>query len=242
MQAIFRSACFALAAVAVAMSFAGSGELATFQQQVEPEGAVLTSSDLDRLMVEVDVVATRPTVPGYDRECGAAAACVFGQAWSDAHAGYGGHNGCDTRNDVLSDQLDDAEFKADTNDCVVTSGLLKEPYTGQSVEFSREDAQAVQIDHVYPLSTAWHMGAHAWDEQKRVDFANDQDLNLLAVDGPANASKGDRGPGEWMPINRAYACEYVTRYLQVAVSYGLAITEDDHAAAAAARPTCSSEE
>jgi len=49
-----------------------------------------------------------------------------------------------------------------------------------------------------------------------IDFADDQAADLLAVDGPANASKNDSGPGEWMPLNRSYRGTYVLRYLQVA--------------------------
>ena len=78
-------------------------------------------------------------------------------------------------------------------------------------------AAKVQIDHIYQLAQAWDMGAARWPKQRRVDFANDQAANLLAVDGPANASKNDDGPGEWMPINRGYRCTLL-RYLQVARS------------------------
>ncbi|WP_405064930.1 HNH endonuclease family protein [Kribbella sp. NBC_01510] len=76
----------------------------------------------------------------------------------------------------------------------------------------------MHIDHIYQLALAWDMGAARWPKQRRVDFANDQAANLLAVDGPANASKNDDGPGEWMPMNRGYPCTYVLRYLQVARS------------------------
>ncbi|MEU4392649.1 DUF1524 domain-containing protein [Kribbella sp. NPDC023855] len=71
------------------------------------------------------------------------------------------------------------------------------------------------------------MGAAKWSQQRRVDFANDEAMNLIAADGPANASKGDSGPGEWMPINRAYRCTYVLRYLQVARKWSLPITAAD---------------
>ncbi|MQA06533.1 MAG: DUF1524 domain-containing protein [Streptosporangiales bacterium] len=73
----------------------------------------------------------------------------------------------------------------------------------------------VQIDHVYPLAQAWDMGAHRWPLPRRVQFANDLD-NLRAVDGSANMSKSDSGPGEWMPDNRDYHCRYAADYLTVA--------------------------
>ena len=44
----------------------------------------------------------------------------------------------------------------------------------------RDDGYDIQIDHVYPLARAWHEGAWAWPRKRRVAFANDVDLELLA--------------------------------------------------------------
>jgi hypothetical protein len=180
---------------------------------------------------EVRVIAVRPEVPGYKRD-------QFGQSWTDDHAGRGGHNGCDTRNDVLAAQLTAVQYRARSR-CVVIAGTLPvDPYTGQRIEFRKAAATKVQIDHLYPLARAWDMGAAHWPLQRRVDFANDQAANLLAVDRPANASKNDAGPGEWLQINRGYRCTYVLRYLQVARRYALPITAADRDAAQAITRTC----
>ena len=48
-------------------------------------------------------------------------ACVFGPAWSDDQDAPGGHDGCDTRNNVLAQDLSDVVFKPGTRDCVVLS-------------------------------------------------------------------------------------------------------------------------
>ncbi len=54
--------------------------------------------------------------------------------------------------------------------------------------------------HVYPpLARAWKMGASTWTVDKRIQFANDIDRNLMAVDGPTNGKKSDKGLDEWMP-------------------------------------------
>lgn len=180
---------------------------------------------------QIRVIAARPDVPGYKRD-------QFGQTWTDDHAGSGGHNGCDTRNDVLKAQLTAVQYRARSS-CVVIVGTLRaEPYTGRRIEFRKAAASKVQIDHVYGLARAWDMGAAHWSLQRRVDFANDQAANLLAVDGPANASKNDSGPGEWMPINRTYRCTYVLRYLEVARKYALPITAADRDAAEAITRSC----
>jgi hypothetical protein len=180
---------------------------------------------------QIRVIAARPDVPGYKRD-------QFGQSWSDDHTGRGGHNGCDTRNDVLTAQLTAVQYRARSR-CVVIAGTLPaEPYTGRRIEFRKAAATKVQIDHLFPLARAWDMGAARWSLQRRVDFANDQAANLLAVDGPANASKSDTGPGEWMPLNRSYRCTYVLRYLQVAHKYALPITAADRDAAQTITRSC----
>jgi hypothetical protein len=123
--------------------------------------------------------------------------------------------------------------------CVVIAGTLPaDPYTGRRIDFRKTDAAEVQIDHLYPLARAWDMGAAHWPLQRRVDFANDQTANLLAVDGRANASKNDDGPGEWMPLNRSYRCTYVLRYLQVARKYTLPVTVADRDTARTISRTC----
>lgn len=164
---------------------------------------------------------------------------MFGPAWTDDYEGAGGHDGCDTRNNVLQRDLTAREYRPGTHDCVVIAGVLSDPYTGQEISFTKAEATTVQIDHLFPLSSAWKRGAAAWSLEKRIRFANDIDLNLLAVDGSANASKGDRTPGEWMPINGGFRCDYSTRFLRVAIEYDLPITTADHDSIAFTATTCS---
>jgi hypothetical protein len=190
-------------------------------------------------LAAVRVVDARPNVPGYDRSCSRGHACVFGPAWTDDHAGFGGHDGCDTRNDILAAQLVDETFKPRTNGCVVLTGKGTDKYTGQAMNFRRTSPLDVQIDHVYPLAAAWDMGASTWTKQRRIDFANDQIRNLLAVSGTANHSKSDKTPSEWIvPGNPAYRCQYLDKYLTVAAAYDLAITRADAAAIKRAAKDC----
>jgi hypothetical protein len=69
------------------------------------------------------------------------------------------------------------------------------------------------------LADSWVTGAFAWDERKRIAFANDP-LNLLAVDGPANAQKGAGDAATWLP-RAAFRCDYVARQIAVKAKYGL---------------------
>ena len=125
-------------------------------------------------------VKGRAPKTGYNRD-------LFGSGWVDVD-----RNGCDTRNDILARDLEPKTFKLGTNNCVVLTGTLADPYSARTINFTRgtETSNAVQIDHVVALSDAWQKGAQSWDGTRRVAFANDP-MNLLAVDGPLNMQKGD---------------------------------------------------
>ncbi len=148
---------------------------------------------------------------GYDRE-------LFGPSWADVD-----RNGCDTRNDVLARDLVDDEVRPGTRGCVVVAGTLADPYSGEVVAFAKERASEVQVDHVVALSHAWQTGAQGWDAGTRQRFANDP-LNLLAVRGDLNQSKGDGDAATWLPPARGYRCAYVARQVAVKAGYGLWVT------------------
>lgn len=122
----------------------------------------------------------------------------FGYAWMDTADGVPlARNGCDTRNDLLKLHGRHVQFRSGS-DCVVVAMDLYDPYTGTVIDWRKQKAAAVQIDHVIPLSYGWQMGAAHWDRAKRQQLANDP-LNLLPVEGRANSSKSDSGPASWLP-------------------------------------------
>lgn len=147
----------------------------------------------------------------------------FGEPWTDTD-----HNGCDTRNDILARDLIDITKQGE---CTVMTGTLADPYTGTTIAFQRGEktSAAVQIDHVRSLSDAWSAGAWTWTDEQRLEYANDP-MVLLAVDGPTNSSKSDKGPAAWMPTNAGYVCQYVSSYVAVSAKYNLAIADDDRVA------------
>lgn len=79
------------------------------------------------------------------------------------------------------------------------------------------------IDHVVPLAEAHRSGAHAWDEDRRVAYANDvtNPNTLIAVSAASNRSKGDSDPTEWLPGNDAALCTYVAMWIDVKATWGL---------------------
>lgn len=103
------------------------------------------------------------------------------------------------------------------------AGNLSDPYTGQTIAFTKNHARAVQIDHVVALGEEWRSGASSWPPGKRTAMANDL-TNLVAVDGSANEAKGDDGPAEWMPPAQAAHSGYGLITITVKAKYNLTIT------------------
>ena len=150
----------------------------------------------------------------------------FGQAWSDDVNVEFGHNGCNTRDDILRRDLADLVVRPGT--CYAQTGVLHDPYTGQTIAFTRGPATSdvVQIDHLVSLADAWYKGAREWDDQRRRDFANDP-RNLLAVGGQANFNKAFRDATAWLPTNEAFRCEFVARQIDVKAAYGLWLSANE---------------
>lgn len=181
-------------------------------------------------LLETLPVKGRAAKTGYTRS-------QFGPAWTDDVTAADGHNGCDTRNDVLLRDLSGPTLAADG--CTVLSGTLHDAYTGRTIAFERGQATsgAVQIDHVVALMDAWQKGAQQLSPVQRRDLANDP-ANLQAVDGPTNAAKGAGDAATWLPPNKAYRCTYVSRQVQVKAKYHLWVTQAEKDAITRVLATC----
>ena len=192
----------------------------------------------------------------------------FGQAWEDVDG-----DGCDTRNEILGRDLKQADYSRRPGlqgredgagqgatgcpDATVWSGVLDDPYTGRRIDFQRgpSTSTAVQIDHVIPLSYLYAHGAWEWNARTRLLAANDP-LNLLAVDGRANESKGACGPATcptgstesgswrpdggkgWWPPSDKFRCDYAARFVSVAAAYRLGLPDADRRALRTALTDC----
>ncbi|MFJ5608426.1 HNH endonuclease family protein [Streptomyces sp. NPDC093221] len=170
-------------------------------------------------------LAVKPDGPisGYDRIADFGAAWTDGQGASDCQGASGGHNGCETRDDILRRDLTEVKLEGR---CEVESGVLKDPCTGRTIRFTRgrKTSPAVRIDPMVALGNAWQTGAKALSKPVREQLANDP-LNLTAADGPANDDKGDDDASGWLPQAAAgFRCEYVARQVAVKTKYKLWIT------------------
>jgi hypothetical protein len=152
---------------------------------------------------------------------------AFGPGWG----GYGFApklpNGCEARDEVLRRDLSDMRA-GDKNKCIIFSGVLHDPYTGKELPYNRYKPSDIQIDHVVALGAAWRTGASKWDDQRRVEFANDIN-NMLAVDGQANNDKGSKTPDQWKPPYDFW-CPYAERWIGVKHLYSLTVTAAEKSA------------
>jgi hypothetical protein len=167
-------------------------------------------------LAALEKIAVKGKAPktGYERK-------LFSDGWGDI--GY-----CDVRNYILKRDMKSFTLR---DGCKVETGVLVDPYTGKTIRFKYGvgTSSAVQIDHVVALSDAWQKGAQQLSSAMRYAIYNDP-LNLLAVDGPTNSSKGDSDAASWLPPNKGYRCAYVARQVAVKLKYKIWVVEAEKTA------------
>ncbi|MBP5675052.1 HNH endonuclease [Candidatus Saccharibacteria bacterium] len=134
-------------------------------------------------------------------------------------------NGCNLRQRILKRDFGESA-KLGADNCTVISGSYYEPYNGEFVEFTEKTAisKNVQIDHIVALSDAWQKGAQYKTSEERFAIATDP-LNLIAADASANMQKSDGDAATWLPKNKSFRCQYISRQISVKYKYGLWVSE-----------------
>jgi hypothetical protein len=194
----------------------------TGPKETEPLPPPPSAQETVSILEQLDVKEKLPSTV-YDRSS-------FGSAWKDVDK-----NGCDTRNDILRRDLTETVYEPGS-DCVITKGLLADPYTGKLINFVKGHGALVDIDHIVALGNVAVSSGDSLSSEERESIANDP-LNLIAVDAPANRAKSDKDASEWLPVED-FQCEYVTRQIQVKSKYGLSVTESEKSAILEALGTC----
>lgn len=163
-----------------------------------PVPPAAATGTLRALVAALPVAAEHTT--GYDRD-------LF-KHWN---TGLNPTDGCDTRDEVLIAEAVTPPTVG--TPCALTGGTWVSYYDGVTTI----DSGTFDIDHLVPLADAWYSGAWNWTPARREAYANDQGdpRSLVAVTANSNRSKGDRDPGEWLPLmdRCRYASEWVaTKY------------------------------
>ena len=95
-------------------------------------------------------------------------------------------------------------------------------YTGKTCDL-------IDIDHIVSLKDAYDSGAAYWSTSKKKIFARDKSNHVPSCRG-VNRSKGSEGPsnflrrsndGKGLDYEIVRFCEYVEKYYEVKVKYGL---------------------
>jgi len=223
----------AVAALAVVVAYQVASSAGDRAKEFAARADIPTVQPGSDVLAGVTVVPARIHRYDYRR-------AAFGDAWDDDNDAPGGHNGCDTRDDILNRDLVDKTYVS-IKRCpeAVATGTLHDPYTNATINFQRgaRVGQSVQIDHIVPLALAWDMGAYAWPYPQRLRFANDP-ANLLAVSGQANEDKADSQPALWMPPNTAFWCQYAVQYIAVLRGYALPVDQPSADVLRRAAATC----
>ena len=212
---LFRPAPFAIYCLLLAVLVAGVAWVRTPHRH-HPQDQQAVTEYLQR----IHQIPARPRVIGYSRE-------RFGDGWGMQVTNLGI---CTTRHLLLVQTFGGSSGGCASNNAGGASGELGvvDPYTHQDM-----DRQNVDIDHIVPLAAAWDLGAYAWPEAQRQEFANDTLRNLVVTDSAVNREKSDATLSEWLPP--VDQCAYSARFVRVIGDYGLALAEAD---ARAARESC----
>jgi hypothetical protein len=165
-----------------------------------------------------------PARPRYDRDQWQP------HGWADVDG-----DGCNTRKEVLITEATTPPTISRTG-CRLTGGRWRDRFTG----FETSSDADLQIDHLVALADAHRSGGWSWPNEKKVAFSNDLDnpdeLNALKAD--ANQAKGDLGPDQWMPDDKAARCDYIRAYATIKSAWGLTVTNAQWGAIAREWPAC----
>lgn len=156
--------------------------------------------------IDAPTTRQRVTIIGYERD-------NFGPGWQ-RHA-----TGCTTREHAMAYVFEQPNCNVPHRQWEPVDVI--DPYTRERIR-----PKDVELDHLFPLSAAWDMGAFAWSDEQRLRFANDPH-NLIVTSSKANQQKSDMLPSEWMPPSIPQQCAYARQLARVANMYDLRVTTND---------------
>lgn len=158
-----------------------------------------------------DLAGATENRTGYDR--------TLFRHWVDADG-----DGCDTRDEVLLAEADDAPSVG--SGCSISGGRWYSYYDG----VSQTSASALDIDHMVPLAEAWDSGASSWSAATREAYANDlgDSRSLVGVTAAENRAKGDQDVAEWLPGRER--CRYLREFVAVKLRWRLSVDSAERSA------------
>ena len=144
----------------------------------------------------------------------------------------------DTRQEALLEESTTPPEFTDDRECRIATGRWTDPFTGGVFT----EPGDLDIDHMVPLANAHRSGGHAWDRERKREYANDLAYagHLIAVSASANRSKGSKGPDEWRPPDTDYWCQYALDWATIKREWNLTATQAEADALSEMLDTCES--
>lgn len=123
----------------------------------------------------------------------------------------------------------DADFRNDTPQARVVSGVFNDPYTGEPVQVIGGESYDADIDHIVPLKEVYVSQTVPLTTEQMKDYANDLD-NLVYTASGVNRAKGDGDAGEWLPSYEPSQCIYVVKQIEIKGNLRLSVDSAEKAA------------
>lgn len=144
------------------------------------------------------------------------------------------HDNCDTREEVYVAEAMD--LMMNTRNCNIQSGKWFSPFDGKS-STNRADLDVV---HLVSLKETWESGAWEWTDPQRNAYLNDlaHPETLLVVTEASHTARKDEDPGQWVPSNDTYLCDYLKGWVYLKTLYKLSVDAGEREAIAAASLHC----
>ncbi len=131
----------------------------------------------------------------------------------------------DVRNRVLIRESAGPIEMRKNNPCKVGTGKWYDSHTDKVYT----NSQDLQIDHFVPLKDTYTNGAWKWNYQARCAYGNYMGYrdHLKPVESKANMSKSDSHPGNYLPDNKAYRCDYLKTWLTIKLIWKLGMQREE---------------
>jgi hypothetical protein len=147
--------------------------------------------------------------------------------WSDKD-----ENCLDTRHEILKSRTL-VPVVMNKKGCKVQAGKWEDFYYPEVHTLAKK----VDIDHLVPLKNAHDSGGQHWTSAQKEAFANDPD-NLVITLRSYNRIKGAKGPHEWLPVHKPYACRFIKKWVEIKQKYALSLSSQEAASIERLRPEC----
>ena len=203
-------------------------------QRPTPTSSSTTSTTIAEPPVEFqadtpsELITELEKLPVDDEHTGDYSRAAFG-FYKDADRDH-----CDTRAEVFIAEA--TELVMNKYNCNIQSGKWFSPFDAQT----STNRAALHVEHLVALQEAWESGAWQWTDGQRNTYLNDlaHAEALLVVTDASHDDRADRDPGEWLPSNEPYRCDYLRSWVYLKTVYKLSVDPGERESIAASALHC----